>query len=106
MQTLVNDIRADGADNVIILPGLNTERTLAGVPKVNDPTSPEDPQFAYGVHYPLMTAPPTTWDAAFGNLAATKPVILTEWNANSTTNCIPRRPNARRCCSPTWPANG
>ncbi len=92
MQTLVNDIRADGADNVIVLPGLNTETTLAGVPKVNDPASPDDPQFAYGVHYPLMTAPPTTWDAAFGNLSATKPVILTEWNANSTTNCIPSSP--------------
>ena len=59
MQTLVNDIRADGADNVIVLPGLNTETTLAGVPKVNDPASPDDPQFAYSVHYPLMTAPPT-----------------------------------------------
>ena len=92
MQTLVNDIRADGADNVIILPGLNTEQTLAGVPKVTDPTSPQDPQFAYAVHYPLLTAPPTTWDAAFGNLAAKKPVILTEWNANSTTNCIASAP--------------
>ena len=68
MQTLVNDIRADGADNVIVLPGMNTETTLAGVPKVTDPASPDDPQFAYGVHYPLLTAPPTTWDAAFGNL--------------------------------------
>jgi len=92
VQTLVDDIRAAGADNVIVLPGLNTGTTLAGVPKVTDPASPTNPQFAYSIHYPLLTAPPTTWDAAFGNFSANHPVILTEWNANSTTNCIPSSP--------------
>ena len=92
VQTLINNIRADGADNVIVLPGLNTGTTLAGVPKVTDPASPTSPQLAYSVHYPLLTAAPTTWDGAFGRFSAKHPVILTEWNANSTTNCLPQSP--------------
>ena len=92
MQTIVNSIRSAGADNVIILPGLNVGTSLAGVPKVTDPASPTDPQLAYSVHYPLLTGSPALWDAAFGTFSAKAPVIVTEWNANSTTTCFPTAP--------------
>jgi hypothetical protein len=92
MQTIVNNIRSAGADNVIILPGLNMGTSLAGVPKVTDPASPTNPQLAYSVHYPLLTGSPALWDAAFGTFSAKAPVIVTEWNANSTTTCFPTAP--------------
>ncbi|HLI60320.1 MAG TPA: cellulase family glycosylhydrolase [Solirubrobacteraceae bacterium] len=92
VQSLVDEIRALGADNVIILPGLNGEQTLAGVPKITDPADPSDPQLAYGIHYPNLTQTSDSWDAAFGNLAERVPVIVTEWQANGTTNCVPDAP--------------
>jgi hypothetical protein len=87
MQTLVDEIRGQGAENVIILPGLAGEQTLAGMPSLIDPDSPQDPQFAAGVHYPSLSRGVTAWDREFGARSATVPVIVTEWNANSTTNC-------------------
>jgi hypothetical protein len=92
VQSLVDEIRALGADNVIILPGLAGEQSLAGVPAITDPADPGDPQLAYGIHYPNLTQTSDAWDAAFGNLAGRVPVIVTEWQANGTTNCIPDAP--------------
>jgi hypothetical protein len=92
MQTLVNDIRGLGANNVIILPGLGGENTLRGMPLLSDPASPSSPQFAYGVHYPSLTGGLTVWDRNFGALSATVPVIVTEWYASSIHNCIPNEP--------------
>lgn len=93
MQTLVNEIRAEGATNVIIVPGLDYELTLAGMPTVTDPSNPTNPQLAYGVHYPDLTLSSTAWDTEFGNLASKVPVIVTEWQANSTTNCVDSAPS-------------
>ena len=93
-QSLVDQIRALGADNVIILPGLAGEQTLAGVPKITDPADPSDPQLAYGIHYPNLNQTSDVWDTEFGNLAERVPVIITEWQANGTTNCIPDAPRA------------
>jgi hypothetical protein len=93
MQTLVNQIRAQGADNVIILPGLDYGLTLAGMPAVSDPSNPTNPQLAYSVHYPALNLTTTAWDLEFGNKASTAPVIVTEWQANSTTNCVPNSPS-------------
>ncbi len=92
MQTLIDDIRADGADNVIIVPGLKGEQTLAGMPPVTDPANPLDPQLAYGIHYPSLSGGTTQWDRQFGHASARAPVIVTEWQANSTTNCNPKAP--------------
>ncbi|MGH2889654.1 MAG: glycoside hydrolase family 5 protein, partial [Solirubrobacteraceae bacterium] len=84
MQALVDDIRAAGAPNVIIVPGAAGEQTLAGMPPLADPGSPYDPQLAYGVHYPLaIGGDPTAWNRAFGVVASTVPVIVTEWDAAS-----------------------
>lgn len=92
MQTLIDDIRSESAGNVIIVPGLAGEQTLAGMTPLTDPANPGDPQLAYGVHYPSLVRPSTAWDRAFGAASATLPVIVTEWNANSTTNCVANAP--------------
>jgi hypothetical protein len=86
MQTLIDDIRQDGADNVIIVPGLAAEFSLAGMPAVTDPANPFNPQLAYGVHYPSLTAGVGAWNAEFGRMSATAPVIVTEWYASSALN--------------------
>lgn len=94
MQRLVDDIRAAHANNVIVVPGIYFETTLAGMPALTDPVSPSSPQLAYGVHYPLPSGPISVWDASFGRVAAQAPVIVTEWDENSTTDCIPNAPAA------------
>jgi hypothetical protein len=94
VQSIVDEIRALGADNVIILPGLGGEQTLAGVPKITDPADPGDPQLAYGIHYPNLNQTSDEWDTEFGNLAERVPVIVTEWQANGTTNCVPDSPRS------------
>jgi hypothetical protein len=92
MQTLIDDIRADGATNVIIVPGLGGETTLEGMPTLTDPASPLSPQLAYGIHYPSLAGGVGRWDAKFGNASASVPVIVTEWYANTTHLCTPDEP--------------
>ncbi|MFZ1997390.1 MAG: cellulase family glycosylhydrolase, partial [Solirubrobacteraceae bacterium] len=92
MQALINDIRARAPQNVIVVPSLNGEQSLAGRMHVIDPSHRSNPQLAYGVHYPSLTRGITSWDRAFGTASAAIPVIVTEWDANSTTNCVPHAP--------------
>jgi hypothetical protein len=92
MQTLIDDIRGDGANNVIIVPGLGGEGTLAGMPTLTDPASPSSPQLAYGVHYPSLSGGSTVWDRKFGDVAASVPVLVTEWYANSFHLCTSTQP--------------
>lgn len=92
MQTLIDDIRGPAPHNVIVVPGLAGEQTLGGMPPLVDPADRRDPQLAYGIHYPSLTKGITTWDHAFGDLVARVPVLVTEWLANSTTNCVPTAP--------------
>jgi Cellulase (glycosyl hydrolase family 5) len=93
MQQLINQIRADGAGNVIVVPALGGETNLAGMPALTDPTDPSDPQLAYGVHYPNLTTGITAWDKAFGNFSAKGPVIVTEWDgAGITPDCTANSP--------------
>ncbi len=98
MQTLIDDIRHDGADNVIIVPGLAAEFSLAGMPPVTDPANPFNPQLAYGVHYPSLEGGPGAWNSEFARMSQTEPVIVTEWYANSvssntnTPHCVAYEP--------------
>jgi hypothetical protein len=92
MQTLVDAIRTVAPDNVIIVPGLAGEQSLAGMSPIADPSHPGDPQIAYGIHYPSLTRGSTSWDRAFGATSARVPVVITEWDANATTNCLPDAP--------------
>ena len=94
MQALVNQIRADGAGNVIVLPSLGGETNLAGMPAVTDPANPGDPQLAYGIHYPNLPLGVTSWNKAFGGFAARAPVVVTEWDgAGITPGCTPGSPS-------------
>jgi hypothetical protein len=93
VQQLIDDIRSAGAGNVIIVPGLAFETTLAGLPPPTDPANPSNPQLAYGVHYPQPSGGIPVWDLTFGRFAARAPVIVTEWDENSTTACFPNAPN-------------
>jgi hypothetical protein len=86
MQALINDIRQDGAGNVIIVPGLAAEFSLAGMPPVADPANPFNPQLAYGVHYPSLEGGPGAWNSEFAKMSQSEPVIVTEWYANSVAN--------------------
>ena len=93
MQQLINQIRTDGAGNVIVVPALGGETNLAGMPALTDPTDPSDPQLAYGIHYPNLTTGITAWDKAFGNFSAKAPVIVTEWDgAGITPGCTANSP--------------
>ena len=93
MQQLIDQIRADGAGNVIVVPALGGETNLAGMPALTDPTDPANPQLAYGIHYPNLTTGITAWDKAFGNFSAKAPVIVTEWDgAGITPGCTPNSP--------------
>jgi hypothetical protein len=93
MQPLINQIRADGAGNVIVVPSLGGETNLAGMPALSDPTNPSDPQLAYGIHYPNLATGITAWDKAFGSFSAKAPVIITEWDgAGITGGCTTSSP--------------
>ncbi len=93
MQALISaDPRLQAPDNVIIVPGLKGEQSLAGRMRIADPANRADPQLAYGVHYPSLSRGVTYWDTTFGTTSATVPVIVSEWDANSTTNCVPNTP--------------
>ena len=93
MQQLINQIRADGAGNVIVVPALGGETNLAGMPSLSDPTNPSNPQLAYGVHYPNLATGINAWDKAFGNFSAKAPVIITEWDgAGITGGCTANTP--------------
>jgi hypothetical protein len=92
MPALIADIRTLAPQNVIIVPGLGGEQSLSGRLALSDPAHPGDPQLAYGVHYPSMTRGSTFWDKTFGDASAKVPVIVTEWDANSITGCVPDAP--------------
>ena len=92
MQTLIDEVRADHAENVIVVPGLAGEGTLAGMPTLGDPANSGGPQIAYGIHYPSLSAGIGRWDSHFGEASASVPVIVTEWYANSFHLCSSSEP--------------
>jgi endoglucanase len=93
MQQLIDQIRVDGAGNVIVVPALGGETNLVGMPALSDPANASDPQLAYGIHYPNLTTGITAWDKAFGNFVAKAPVLVTEWDgAGITGGCTSDSP--------------
>jgi hypothetical protein len=79
MQAVVDELRSAGAQNVLILDGVQSSHILAGAPSVNDPLR----KLAFGVH-PYIVHPtdgPPMWEAQWGQFADSHPVVATEWNA-------------------------
>ena len=77
VNTIIRDIRAQGAKNVIILQGLSF--SMKGFPGgVRDPLN----QVAYAVHPFFLDGSPEhmDWDGNFGSFAASHPMLITAWS--------------------------
>ena len=91
MQQLYDAVRGTGANNMVIIGGLNWAYDLSGVPThlingtniayATHPYSFKEGSATYTVGGPA----PANWDTMFGNLAATYPVIATEFGDNDCT---------------------
>jgi len=89
IQALIDTVRAAGARNVIIVPGLSAQKSLEGVPTPRDPLA----NLAYGFHSPPLNLGRKGWHATFGYLADRAPLIMTEWAASGKApNCEPNYP--------------
>jgi len=77
-QALITSVRAAGATNVLLADGLQGGTTFAGAPTLSDSLN----QTGYAVEPWFFPNYRTTaeYDAAFGNLAASKVVIVTAWS--------------------------
>lgn len=80
-QAIITELRKAGIANTIIVDGLNGAHTFAGMPALSDPLN----QIVFGVHPYLHEDydTPADWDVAFGNLARTRAVLVTEWSHDS-----------------------
>lgn len=75
MQALVNAVRSSNASNLVLVGGMNWGYDLSGVPSNTISGS----NVVYDTHpYPYADKSAATWDAAFGNISATYPVISAE----------------------------
>ena len=76
MQPLYDAIRARGADNLVVVGGNNWASDLSGLPQ----WALKGYNILYAAHpYSWAGSTPTSWAASWGFLAATDPVILTEF---------------------------
>jgi hypothetical protein len=76
MQELHDTVRAAGASNLVVIGGLNWAYDLSGIPTHRVAGT----NIVYNTHpYNYPGKQPADWEAAFGFLAATDPVISTEF---------------------------
>lgn len=75
MQALVNAVRTTGANNLVLVGGMNWGYDLSQIG--NNPIS--GPNIVYDTHpYNYADKAPSSWDAYFGNISARYPVISAE----------------------------
>jgi hypothetical protein len=81
-QAVINALRALGSENILLMEGLHSGRTTAGLfPTVHDSL---DNRLALAVHPYLSKGwfdSPEKWEREFGSSAAKYPTIADEWNA-------------------------
>ncbi|MBV8526706.1 MAG: cellulase family glycosylhydrolase, partial [Candidatus Dormibacteraeota bacterium] len=83
MQQLTDAVRSSGARNVVVIGGLQYAYDLSGVPSVGAITGGN---VAYATHpYEWVADTPARWDAAFGFLTHSVPVIATEFGSSGCT---------------------
>jgi hypothetical protein len=83
MQALYNAVRETGAHNLVIIGGLRFGYDLTGVPQ----NRIQGYNITYASHpYNYSDKQPATWNAAWGFLAATDPIMITEFG-DTTGNC-------------------
>jgi len=81
MQQLYKAVRDTGANNLVVIGGLNYAFDLSGVPA----NRIDGYNILYATHpYNTSGRAPSTWDQAWGNLTATDPVIVTEFGDSSS----------------------
>ena len=87
MQQLYDAVRATGAQNLVVIGGLDWAYDLSGVP-ANRITGYN---IVYATHPYTSTdgtlRPPSDWDRAFGSLTRTDPVVATEFGVLNDTAC-------------------
>jgi endoglucanase len=92
MQLVVDSLRKNGAQNVLLLDGLRTAHILEGAPEIKDPLD----QIGFAIHPYLFRRSRTEaqWEKQFGRFARSKPVMATEWNAlsNRQAQCDANQP--------------
>lgn len=84
MQQLYDTVRAAGAENLVIIGGLDWAYDLSRVPenRINGHN------IAYATHpYDTAQRQPASWRRAWGELAATDPVIMTEFGNLNDPSC-------------------
>jgi len=85
MQALYNAVRETGAHNLVIIGGLRFAFDLSGVPQHRI----QGYNIVYATHpYNYADKQQASWQAAWGFLAATDPIIITEFG-DTTGNCSP-----------------
>jgi aryl-phospho-beta-D-glucosidase BglC (GH1 family) len=104
MQTLVNAIRAQGANQIIITqPGENSflkfesdcPQTTLHCNFLQDPANTSNPNIVYSVHeyfVPIGSTPrqPPFWDGKFGILSKEVPIFIGEWEFSINTTYLTR----------------
>lgn len=84
MQEMYNAVRAAGADNTVLVGGLNWCYDLSGV---SNGYAIEGTNIAYATHpYDYPGKQISDWPTGFGNLASTFPVVMTEFGQYCATN--------------------
>jgi hypothetical protein len=84
MQQLYDTVRAAGANNLVLLGGLDWAYDLSGVPD-NRVTGFN---IAYATHpYNTPNRQPAAWDRSWGFLTATDPVLVTEFGNLNDPSC-------------------
>lgn len=92
MKQLYDAVRATGAENLVIVGGLDFAYDLKGLPQY---AIPDGVNVAYASHpYDFNTKMPGSWDQDWGFLAATHPIVVTEFG---------RHPRSPVACDPAYP---
>ena len=84
MQQLYDTVRATGAQNLVLIGGLDWAYDLSGVPA----NRIAGYNIAYATHpYDAGSRRPADWGRAFGFLTRTDPVVITEFGNIADTSC-------------------
>jgi len=99
MQPLINRLRSEGSQNVVVLDGLAVAQTLRGLPRIDDPRH----RVVYAVHpYFDGKNKERLWDSEFGDVSRRLPVFADEWSAPSDSKLGLGKPGTPRCCLQTY----
>jgi len=82
MQQLYDTVRATGAENIVVIGGLNWAYDLSKIPSYR--VAGYNIMYATHPYGGITDRAPATWDGSWGYLTATDPVIATEFGDGST----------------------